>query len=64
MGHRFQEWLACPECDERDAVSTLAHEADLVLECYDCGLVSEYVLGDDVALQNLDADAIEADRGD
>lgn len=63
MEYRFQEWFACPECGERDDVSTLAHGTDIVFECYECGLVSEYALGEGVALRDLDAEAIEGETG-
>lgn len=57
--HRFREWFACAECDERDGISSLAHGTEIVLECYSCGLISEYAIGRDISLQNLDIDAIE-----
>lgn len=59
MEYEFRDWLACPACDERTDVSILAHDADVVLECYECGLISEFIIGADVTLQNLDTDAID-----
>lgn len=58
MDHRFRDWFACPECGGQEAVSTLAHETEIVFECHECGLVSEFVIGEDISLQNLDAGAI------
>jgi len=58
MEYRFREWFACPECGARDDVSTLAHEVEIAFECYECGLTAEYVIGEDISLQNLDVDAI------
>lgn len=63
MGHEFQDWFACPGCGERDGVSSLAHRTEIVFECYECGLVSEFVIGEDISLRNLDVDAI-ADLAD
>lgn len=63
MGYSFQDWFACPNCDEREEVSTLAHMTEIVFECYECGLTSAFVIGEDVSLKNLDIDAI-ADRTD
>lgn len=34
----------------------MAHKTDSVLECYDCGQMSDYVIGRDIPLQNLDID--------
>jgi hypothetical protein len=36
----------------------MAHTTDFVLECYDCGQMSEYTVGSDIPLQNLDIDAV------
>lgn len=58
MEYTFRDWLACPQCDERDDISTFAHQTDIVLECYECGQISEFKIGDDISLQNLDIDAI------
>ena len=57
--YQFQEWLSCPSCDGNSEVSILAHNADIVLECYDCGAVSEYEMGRDVPVSNVDPDEIE-----
>jgi transcription elongation factor Elf1 len=59
MTYQFQDWFACPECGERDRVSTLAHRTDIVFECYECSQTSEFVIGEDISLRNLDIDAIE-----
>lgn len=58
-GTRFRDWFACPECDSREGVSSLAHGTTIVLECYNCGRTGEYVIGKDVSLQNLDIGAIQ-----
>lgn len=58
MGYGFREWFACPACDEREAVSTLAHSTEIVFECYECGQISEYDIGEDVPLRSLDLEAI------
>lgn len=58
MGYSFRDWFACPNCDEREEVSTLAHRTEIVFECYDCGLTAAFVIGEDISLQNLDIDAI------
>lgn len=58
-GDEFQDWIACPACNEREEASTLAFKTDIVLECYGCGLISEFAFGEDVSLQNLAPDAIE-----
>lgn len=64
MDHGFRDWFACPECEEREEVSSLAHGTDIVFEYYDCGLVSEFVIGEDVSLQSLDVDAIREHADD
>lgn len=56
--YRFRDWFACPECDGRDDVSTLSHKTEMVFECHECGLISEFVMGEDTSLRNLDANAI------
>ena len=56
--YRFSDWFACPKCDGRDAVSTLSHKTEMVFECHECGLISEFVIGEDTSLRNLDANAI------
>ena len=58
MSYTFQDWFACPECDERDVVSSFAHRTDIVIECYGCGQISEFTIGEDIPLKNLDTDAI------
>lgn len=58
MEYRFRDWFACPECGGREEVSTLAYDTDIVFECYECGLVSEFVVGEDASLQNLDSDSM------
>lgn len=61
MRYKFHDWFGCPECDERERVSALAHEAEIVFECHECGAISEFVIGEDLPFQNLNIDAI-ADR--
>lgn len=56
--YRFSDWFACPKCDGGDDVSTLAHKTEIVFECHECGLISEFVIGDSPSLQNLDANAV------
>lgn len=56
--YRFSDWFACPKCDGRDDVSTLSHKTEMVFECHECGLISEFVIGEDPSLGNLDAKAI------
>lgn len=58
MDLRFCQWLSCPGCDERDDVKMMAHQTDLVIECYECGQISEYTIGEDVPIHDLDVDAI------
>lgn len=58
MEYRFWAWLSCPACDERDDVKMMAHQTDIVLECYECGQISEYTIGEDVPIQDLDIDRI------
>ena len=57
--YRFQEWLSCPSCDGASEVSILAYDADVVLECYDCGAISEYEIGRDVPFSNVDTDEFD-----
>lgn len=63
MEFQFRDWFACPECDERDQVSGLAHDTDIVFECYECGTISEFTFGEDPPLQDVDVKAIR-DRAD
>ncbi len=58
MGTQFRDWLGCPECDEREGISMMAHKTDIVLECYDCGTISEYTIGHDISIHGPDIDAI------
>ncbi|MFC4542803.1 hypothetical protein ACFO5R_12810 [Halosolutus amylolyticus] len=58
MDYRFSEWLRCPSCDEVEDISMMAHKTDIVLECYECGQISEYTVGEDIAIHELDIDAI------
>ena len=55
----FREWLSCPVCDGDGDASILAHGTDIVIECYGCGATSEYAIGEDVPVTNLDTEAIE-----
>lgn len=59
MTDAFRDWLACPACGEDD-VSALAYKTEVVLECRDCGVTSEFVFGEDVPLRDVDQDAVEA----
>lgn len=36
----------------------MPHKTDIILECYVCGQTSEYTIGEDIPLHNLDIDAI------
>lgn len=63
MKYEFHDWVACPACDENEEVSTLAHGTEIVFECYECGLISEFVLGEDISLQNFDLEAIVEEIG-
>lgn len=54
MSHRFSDWLACAECGEQEEVSMLAHRSDFVIECHACGLVSEFRVGENLRIQNVD----------
>lgn len=58
MGYEFQDWFACPGCDEQDRVSTLAYKTEIVFECYECGVISEFEIGEDMPLRNLDMNTI------
>ena len=58
MEFRFQDWFSCPVCNEREVVSTFSYKTEIVFECYGCGQISEYQIGEDIPLQNLDVDAI------
>lgn len=55
----FNDWVGCPECDGDSEVGVLAHNTDLVLECYGCGYISEYTIGEDVPFNGLSPAAIE-----
>lgn len=56
--YQFQEWLSCPACGGDGDVSILAYETDIVIECYGCGMTSEYAIGEDVPVADLDAEEI------
>lgn len=58
MGYGFRDWLSCPDCGERDEARLMAHKTDIVLECYVCGQTSEYTIGEDIPLHNLDIETI------
>ncbi|MFC4437688.1 MULTISPECIES: hypothetical protein [Natrialbaceae] len=58
MVNRFRDWLGCPACNERNDISRMAHRTDIVLECYECGKISEYKIGQDISIHGLDIDAI------
>lgn len=58
---RFDDWLACPECDGDGEVSVLAYRTDLVIECYECGQTAEFRIGSDVPFHNLDERAFAAE---
>lgn len=54
MSRRFSDWLACPECGGQEEVSMMAHKSDFVIECHGCGLISEFRVGEDMRIQNVD----------
>ncbi|WP_440769105.1 hypothetical protein [Natronorubrum sp. DTA28] len=58
VDHRFQDWLSCPTCSGDTDAGILAHETEIVIECYDCGATSEYTIGRDVPVSNLKVDHI------
>jgi len=58
MGVQFRDWLSCPDCGERDDAQMMANKTDIVVECYNCGQIAEYTIGDDIPLHNLDIEAI------
>lgn len=58
MGYTFRDWLSCPNCERQETARMMTHKTDFVLECYDCGQMSEYTIGKDMPLQNLDIDAV------
>ena len=64
LEYRFQEWLSCPACDGDEDVGILAHGTDIVIECYGCSVTSDYTIGDDVPVTNLDVEEIEQAAGD
>ena len=57
-GYEFANWVACPACDEQEKASSFAYKTDIVFECYECGLISEFVFGEDISLQNLVPEAM------
>lgn len=59
IAYRFQDWLCCPDCEENSDTGILAYGTDVVIECYDCGMTSEYTIGQDVPVSNLDTDDID-----
>ncbi|WP_408959321.1 hypothetical protein [Natrinema sp. 74] len=61
----LRNWLHCPACSEDNTVSVLAHDTDIVLECYECGHIAEFTVGQDVPFQDLTGDLPEgvADDG-
>lgn len=54
METEFRDWLRCPTCEHDSEPSVLAFQTTIVLECYDCGLVAEFEIGEDVPLHDLD----------
>lgn len=48
MSDRFRNWLACPACDSDGNIGVLAHEHEFVLECYACGQIAEFTIGEDM----------------
>lgn len=56
---RFKDWVACPECDGDGEVGVLAHNTEIVFECYGCGYTSEFTIGQDVPFNGLDPTAIK-----
>ncbi|WP_225335559.1 hypothetical protein [Halomicrobium urmianum] len=64
MTRDFRDWLSCPECGEDGDVSALAYKTDLVLECRNCECTSEFVIGEDAPLRDVEveeADGIDCD---
>ncbi|ELY62074.1 hypothetical protein [Natronolimnohabitans innermongolicus] len=59
IDHQFQAWLTCPDCTGDSGVGILAHGTEIVIECYDCGTSSEFTIGQDVPVSNLDTSEIE-----
>ncbi len=47
MEYSFREWLTCPECSEDEEIGILKHNSEIVFECYECGQISEFTLGDE-----------------
>ncbi|WP_290818773.1 hypothetical protein [Halovivax sp.] len=67
MTSRFRDWLGCPECAGDAEVGVLAHELDVVLECYGCGHVAEFTIGEDVPFNGsvpADVEGLGDDTGD
>ena len=58
MSSDFHDWLACPDCDEPTQISILAYKTELVFQCYECGRISEFVIGEDTPLRGLDPGAV------
>lgn len=59
----FRKWLVCPDCGGDDT-GILAYRVAIVLECYDCGNVEEFELGNDIPVHELDSEAIESAASD
>lgn len=52
MEFKFQDWLNCPDCNS-DEIGVLSYRAEMVLECYNCGLISEIEFGEDSPFQDF-----------
>lgn len=64
MGYRFWDWLSCPSCDNRDGVKMMAYQTEIAIECYECSQKSEYTIGEDVPVHELDMDALVEDAAE
>lgn len=62
---KFIDWIICPSCGA-DNIGVLSHDTDMVFECYECGLISEFTIGEDVPLNDLNPEKIRdsEQRGD
>lgn len=57
----FRDWLCCPSCDADTEPSVLAYGTSIVLECYDCGLITEFEIGADVPFHDLDQEELASE---
>lgn len=61
MASELGEWLSCPDCDGTGDVGVLAHETEMVLECYGCGRIAEISLDDGFTMGSRPSDESGAD---